>query len=103
VTEESMSAIGVSTICSALIDWPFMNLNGWLSLPSTLCFEKLQNIFPGTSRMLSTCASDRLKSEKLETSENLHAKGRPKKLNNVRCDILAKCNDFLKRVEIDSS
>jgi hypothetical protein len=53
--------------------------------------------------MLSTCTSDRLKSDKLETSKYLDAKGRPKKLKNVRCDILEKCNDFLKRVEIDSS
>jgi hypothetical protein len=58
----------VSTFRSALLDWQFMNLHRWLSLPSTLRFEKLHNFFLGMSRMHSTCASARLKSEKLETS-----------------------------------
>jgi Plavaka transposase len=101
-TEESMSAIGVSTIRSALFNWPFINLHRWLSLPSTFRFEKLHNFFLGLSRMLSICASDRLKGGNLETGEYVDAKGRPNKLKSARFAILEKCNNFLKRVEIDS-
>lgn len=85
-----------------LQEFPFMSLVPCLDIYSVFHFEPMHNLPLGVSKLLKTCAGERLRSDSQSSTAMLTTAGQPKKFATIRVTVLKEMNAFLSRSQQSS-